>query len=122
MSNSSTQSNQSALYTLVTVWFFWSFVAASNGILIPLFKEKFELQQWQAQLVDFAFYAAYFVGSILYFVVSGIIKGDVLNRIGYKNGIIYGFDYFGSGYYSFLPSSRTKGHFRFFFQLYLLSV
>ncbi|MDI9865348.1 MFS transporter [Flectobacillus longus] len=108
MSNSSTQSNQSALYTLVTVWFFWSFVAASNGILIPLFKEKFELQQWQAQLVDFAFYAAYFVGSILYFVVSGIIKGDVLNRIGYKNGIIYGLIISAVGTILFYPAAELK--------------
>ena len=108
MSNSSTQSNQSALYTLVTVWFFWSFVAASNGILIPLFKDKFELQQWQAQLVDFAFYAAYFVGSILYFVVSGIIKGDVLNRIGYKNGIIYGLIISAVGTILFYPAAELK--------------
>ncbi|WP_026997862.1 MFS transporter [Flectobacillus major] len=108
MSNSSTQSNQSALYTLVTVWFFWSFVAASNGILIPLFKDKFELQQWQAQLVDFAFYAAYFVGSILYFVVSGIIKGDVLNKIGYKNGIIYGLIISAVGTILFYPAAEMK--------------
>jgi FHS family L-fucose permease-like MFS transporter len=65
--------NMSALYTLMTVWFFWSFVAASNGILIPLFKDKFDLSQTQAQLVDFAFYAAYFVGSWLYLVLSRIM-------------------------------------------------
>ena len=65
MTQQSAKSNQSALYTLMTVWFFWSFVAASNGILIPLFKEKFTLSQTQAQLVDFAFYAAYFIGSVL---------------------------------------------------------
>jgi FHS family L-fucose permease-like MFS transporter len=108
MSNQSTQSNQSALYTLMTVWFFWSFVAASNGILIPLFKDKFALQQWQAQLVDFAFYAAYFVGSILYFVVSGFIKGDVLNKIGYKNGIIYGLLISAVGTLLFFPAAELK--------------
>ncbi len=50
---------------LISVFFFWGFVAASNGILIPLFKEKLNLSQFQAQLVDLAFYIAYFVGSIL---------------------------------------------------------
>ena len=90
MAQESTKSNQSALYTLMTVWFFWSFVAASNGILIPLFKDKFVLTQTQAQLVDFAFYAAYFIGSILYLAFSRLMGGDILNKIGYKNGIVIG--------------------------------
>jgi len=36
--------------TLITVFFFWGFVAASNDILIPVFKEKLHLEQWQAQI------------------------------------------------------------------------
>ena len=104
-----TQSNQkSRLYTLMTVWFFWSFVAASNGILIPLFKEKFGLEQWQAQLVDFAFYIAYTVGSILYFIVSSVIKSDILNKIGYKNGIVYGLIISALGTLLFYPAAEMK--------------
>jgi FHS family L-fucose permease-like MFS transporter len=53
-------------------------------------------------------YAAYFVGSILYFVVSGIIKGDVLNRIGYKNGIIYGLIISAVGTILFYPAAELK--------------
>ncbi|MEZ0539015.1 sugar MFS transporter [Fibrella arboris] len=102
--------NRSALYTLITVWFFWSFVAASNGILIPLFKDKFQLTQTQAQLVDFAFYAAYFVGSILYLLVSASIKTDILNRIGYKNGIIYGLLISALGTLLFYPAAETKSY------------
>ncbi len=102
--------NRSALYTLMTVWFFWSFVAASNGILIPLFKEKFQLTQTQAQLVDFAFYAAYFVGSILYLLVSASIKTDILNRIGYKNGIIYGLLISAAGTLLFYPAAEMKSY------------
>ena len=90
MENKNNSTNLPALYTLMTVWFFWSFVAASNGILIPLFKLKFDLTQTQAQLVDFAFYAAYFIGSVLYLIFSKIMKGDILNKIGYKNGIVIG--------------------------------
>ncbi|SOE22367.1 MFS transporter, FHS family, L-fucose permease [Spirosomataceae bacterium TFI 002] len=102
--------NKPALYTLTTVWFFWSFVAASNGILIPLFKEKFGLEQWQAQLVDFAFYAAYFVGSILYLVFSRISGGDILNKIGYKNGIIYGLIISAVGSLLFYPAAEAKSY------------
>ncbi len=100
--------NRSALFTLMNVWFFWGFVAASNGILIPLFKEKFSLSQGQSQLVDSAFYAAYFIGSILYFVVSGALKTDILNKIGYKNGIVYGLILSAAGSLLFIPAADTQ--------------
>jgi MFS transporter, FHS family, L-fucose permease len=48
-----TATRRSALYTLISVFFFWGFVAASNTILIPLFKESFALTQAQSQLVDY---------------------------------------------------------------------
>ncbi|MCU0448333.1 MAG: MFS transporter [Bernardetiaceae bacterium] len=99
--------NQSALYTLMSVWFFWGFVAASNGILIPLCKEKFDLTQTQSQFIDSAFYAAYFVGSIIYFGVSSIIRTDLLNRIGYKNGIVYGLILSAVGSLLFYPAAQT---------------
>ena len=102
--------NMPALYTLMTVWFFWSFVAASNGILIPLFKEKFELSQTQAQLVDFAFYAAYFVGSWLYLMFSKVTKSDILNKIGYKNGIIIGLVLSAVGTLLFYPAAETHSY------------
>jgi MFS transporter, FHS family, L-fucose permease len=108
--NEQKTTNQPALYTLTTVWFFWSFVAASNGILIPLFKEKFGLEQWQAQLVDFAFYAAYFVGSILYLIFSRISGGDILNKIGYKNGIIYGLIISAIGSLLFYPAAEARSY------------
>jgi fucose permease len=59
------KTNYSALTVLVLVFFFWGFVAASNDILIPVFKEKLKLEQYQAQMISFAFYVAYTVGSLL---------------------------------------------------------
>ncbi|AFK01504.1 major facilitator superfamily MFS_1 [Emticicia oligotrophica DSM 17448] len=104
------QNNRSHLYTLMTVWFFWSFVAASNGILIPLFKEKFQLTQTQAQLVDFAFYAAYFIGSVLYLIFSRIMGGDILNKIGYKNGIVIGLLISAIGTLLFYPAAQNASY------------
>ena len=43
------QTKWSQFGTLVTVFFFWGFVAASNDILIPVFKTKLHLEQRQAQ-------------------------------------------------------------------------
>ena len=110
MTQQPAKNNQSALYTLMTVWFFWSFVAASNGILIPLFKEKFTLTQTQAQLVDFAFYAAYFIGSILYLIFSRLMGGDILNKIGYKNGIVIGLLISALGTLMFYPAAQTASY------------
>lgn len=84
------QNNKSALTTLVTVFFFWGFIAASNGVFIPFCKTYFNIDQFQSQLVDFAFYGAYYLGALFLFVMSSSIKKDVLNNWGYKKGIIYG--------------------------------
>lgn len=82
--------NKSALTTLVTVFFFWGFIAASNSVFIPFCKTYFEIDQFQSQLVDFAFYGAYFLGALFLFIISSSIKKDVINSWGYKKGIIYG--------------------------------
>ena len=84
------QTNNSALYTLITVFFFWGFFGASNGVFIPFCKTYFQLDQFQAQLVEFAFYGAYFVGALILFIWSSFSKKDILNNWGYKKGIIYG--------------------------------
>lgn len=85
-----TNKNQSALTTLVTVFFFWGFIAASNGVFIPFCKTYFSIDQFQSQLVDFAFYGAYYLGALLLFVISSSLKKDILNSWGYKTGIVYG--------------------------------
>lgn len=81
---------KSELYTLIIVFFFWGFVAASNGIFIPFCKAHFNLTQFQSQLIDFTFYGGYFIGSILLFVYSRITQNDLLNKVGYKKGIVIG--------------------------------
>ena len=86
----SNQNNKSALATLVTVFFFWGFIAASNGVFIPFCKTYFNIDQFQSQLVDFAFYGAYYLGALLLFIISSSIRRDIVNSWGYKKVIIYG--------------------------------
>ena len=82
--------NWGALSVLISVFFFWGFFGASNGVFIPFCKAKFGLDQFQSQLIDFAFYGAYYLGALALFLVSGSMKKDILNQWGFKNGIIYG--------------------------------
>jgi FHS family L-fucose permease-like MFS transporter len=84
------QTKWSQFSVLIIVFFFWGFVSASKNILIPVFKEKLNLEQWQSQMVSFAFYVAYTVGSLIYFGISKASGGDILNKIGYRNGISLG--------------------------------
>src|SRR6187549_3636680 len=96
-----------ALPTLITVFFFWGFVAASNDILIPVFKDKLHLSQLQSQMVSFAFYVAYTVGSVIYFLISKATGGDILNRIGFRNGISIGLIISALGTLLFYPAAQT---------------
>ncbi len=100
-------SNKSSLPVLISVFFFWGFVAASNTILIPIFKKHFTLLQWQSQMVDFAFYAAYFIGSLIYFIIS-YTSGDPLGKIGYKKGLILGLVISAIGAFGFVPAAGAQ--------------
>ena len=50
----------------------WGFMTVWNDILIPQFKEAFTLNFFQAMLVQFAFFGAYGVGALAYYIVSMI--------------------------------------------------
>lgn len=100
------KTNWSQFGTLITVFFFWGFVAASNDILIPVFKKAFDLTQGESQLVAVAFYVAYTVGSIIYMGISTAMGSDVLNRIGYKNGISVGLLISALGTLLFYPAAN----------------
>lgn len=84
------QTNYPALYTLITVFFFWGFIAAGNSIFIPFCKSYFSLDQFQSQLVDFAFYTAYYVGALLLFIFGTFKNKDIVGGWGYKKSIVFG--------------------------------
>ena len=98
------QNNNSALYSLISVFFFWGFIAASNGVFIPFCKTYFSIDQFQSQLVDFAFYGAYYIGALMLFIWSSQSGKDILNNWGYKKGIIYGLIISAIGALIMLPS------------------
>jgi FHS family L-fucose permease-like MFS transporter len=104
----SQQTKWSQFAVLISVFFFWGFVAASNDILIPVFKKKLSLEPWESQMISFAFYVAYTVGSIIYYLVSKRAGGDILNKIGYKNGIALGLIISALGTLLFYPAAEMQ--------------
>ena len=69
------KSGNSPFVAIITVFFFWGFLAASNGIFIPFCKTHFNLTQFQSQLIDSAFYGAYFIGK------SSAVKKNYIVKI-----------------------------------------
>lgn len=116
-----TTSSNRPLITLISVFFFWGFIAASNNVLIGMFKHNFTLSQFQSQLVDTAFFAAYFVGSLIYFFIS-VSNGDPLNRIGYKNGLISGLVLSALGALLFVPAASAQSFSLFLSALFIVGL
>ncbi len=109
------------LITLTSLFFMWGFLTCMNDILIPYLKGVFDLKYWQAMLVQFAFFGAYFIGSLLYFIFS-IRVGDPINKIGYKNGIIIGLSISAVGCLLFYPAAQFLSYGFFLSALFVLGL
>ncbi len=119
---STTSSTRSQFGTLITVFFFWGFLAASNGVFIPFCKEHFNLTQFQSQLIDLAFYLAYFVGSLALYLVERIMKVDFLNLIGYKMGIAYGLFVSAAGAIAMIGAVNSGNYWLILGSLFLIAI
>ena len=93
-----------SLVVLTSLFFMWGFITCMNDILVPYMKGVFSLSHTQAMFIQFSFFGAYFIGSVLYFIISSKI-GDPINRIGYKKGIIIGLILSALGTFLFLPAA-----------------
>lgn len=111
----------SSLVVLISLFFMWGFITCLNDILIPYLKGVFNLMHWQAMLVQFAFFGAYFIGSVIYFIISAI-SGDPINRIGYKKGIITGLIISAAGTALFYPAAEFRMYGFFLSALFVLGL
>jgi FHS family L-fucose permease-like MFS transporter len=108
------------LIILTTLFFMWGFITCMNDILIPYLQGIFKLTPAQAGLIQSAFFGAYFVISLLYFLIS-VNFGDPLARIGYKNGIIVGLLTAAVGCCLFYPAAEAQSYGVFLGALFVLA-
>lgn len=97
---STNKSYKTAFIFLTTLFFLWGFITVLVDSLIPRLKEVFTLNFFQAGLVQFAFFGAYFVLSIP--------AGFILSKIGYKKGIILGLTTMAIGCLLFYPAAAFR--------------
>lgn len=114
------QTKWSQFLSLIVVFFFWGFVAASNDILIPVFKKWFVLSQVQSQLVAWAFYLAYFIGSVIFFIIS--LKTDILQKFGYKKTLAVGLVISAIGAFLFVPAATAASFWFFLAALFIVGL
>ncbi len=119
MEQNKSKSYGTALYTIITVFFFWGFLAASNGVFIPFCKVHFHLTQFESQLIDFTFYGGYFIGSLILYFASQASKVDIMNKLGYKNGIILGLVISAAGALGMIPAVAS-GSFGFILAVFFI--
>jgi len=109
-------------FTMMTILFFmWGFMTVFNDILIPRFKEAFTLNFFEAMLVQFAFFGAYFIGALVYFLVSAT-AGDPIARIGYKNGVVLGLLISAAGSAVFWPAAAIVSYPLFLVGLFVVGL
>ena len=104
-----TKNNYSnAFIFLTSLFFLWGFITVLVDSLIPRIRDLFTLTYFQAGLVQFAFFGAYFVLSIP--------SGFLLSKIGYKKGIILGLITMAIGCSLFYPAASYRA-----FSIFLLA-
>ncbi|MGV6861614.1 MAG: MFS transporter [Putridiphycobacter sp.] len=108
------KSNLISFYTITILFFLWGFTTVLNDILIPYFKVKFILKDSASMLVQTTFFGAYGIGALIYYLY-GHFKGDLLNKIGYKNGILIGLILSALGSALYFPISNSNQ-----FEIYLI--
>jgi len=82
------------------LFFIFGFVSWVNAILIPYFKIACELTHIQSYLVALAFYIAY--------LIMAIPASKILNKLGFKKGMMYGLWCMAVGTLLFVPAAYTR--------------
>src|SRR5712671_3556939 len=115
------QTHRGPFAVMTVLFFMWGFMTVWNDVLIPRFKEAFTLNYFQAMLVQFAFFGAYGIGSLIYYVIS-MLSGDPINRLGYKNGVIIGLLIAAGGSALFYPAAVLASYPFFLVALFIVGL
>ena len=102
-----------ALTALTSLFFMWGFLTCLNDIIIPHLKAVFELNYAQAMLIQFCFFTAYFIMSLP--------SGWLVERLGYKNGIIIGLLTAAIACVLFYPAAGQRSYTIFLIALFVLA-
>jgi FHS family L-fucose permease-like MFS transporter len=95
------------------IFFLFGFVTTFNITLADKFKAVFDLSNFEAQLVNGAFFFTYFVVSLA--------AGSIIKRIGYKGGVILGLLLVALGSFLFFPAAKALSFPFFLFAIFIMA-
>ncbi|HWC16426.1 MAG TPA: MFS transporter, partial [Terriglobales bacterium] len=98
---------------ITTLFFLWAFGVNLNDILIPRFRTAFALTDFQSSFIQMAFFGGY--------CLAAFPAGKLMERIGYKRGILVGLFLCTLGALLFLPASSVRLYSFFLFSLFIMA-
>lgn len=110
---STPQNHNGALSVLTSLFFMWGFITCLNDILVPHLKAVFDLNYFQAMLIQFCFFTAYAVMSIPF--------GKLVGKLGYKQGVVTGLVIAAVGCLLFYPAAGAHSYPLFLGALFVLA-
>lgn len=102
-----------AVGLIVSLFFLWGVANNLNDILIRQFEKAFTLTQFQAGLVQMAFYLGYFL--------LAIPAGLFMRRYGYKAAVVVGLVLYGIGALLFFPAAQMATYGMFLAALFVIA-
>ena len=103
-----------SMIILAFLFFIFGLVSWVNTILVPYFQLTLQLSNIQSSFVTFAFYIAY--------LVMAIPSSFLLNKVGYKKGMMFGLWCMAIGALLFVPAAYWRTYQLFLLGLFLLGV
>ena len=111
--NSKTSSYTIPFILVTSLFFLWGLANSLNGSLVKQFQTALDLQRWQANIVETAFYFGYFA--------MALPAGYVMKKMGYKAGIIMGLVLYAAGAFLFYPAAEVRVYSFFLAALFLIA-
>jgi MFS transporter, FHS family, L-fucose permease len=101
------------LIIVTTLFFMWGLMSHLNGSLSPYLQKMFNLNDLETSLIQFCFFGAYFVMSFP--------SSFVINKVGYKSGIIIGLITCALGTFLFYEAASVRMYGVFLTALFTLA-
>jgi len=101
------------LVLVTSLFFLWALGVNLNDILIPHLKKAFGLSDFRSSLIQSAFFGGYFI--------AALPAGWLMQRVGYKRGILIGLLVCATGAFLFIPAASVRVYGFFLFALFVMA-
>src|ERR1700733_15154396 len=101
------------LILVTSLFFLWALGVNLNDILIPHLKKAFGLSDFRSSLIQTAFFGGYFL--------AALPAGWLMEKIGYKRGILVGLMIWATGAFLFVPAASVLAYGFFLFALFVMA-